>query len=221
MNCDTIGLGLTQPVYEYFHADNGVFTGRSITAGYVYRGSIPDLYGKFVFGDFIAGKVWTYHVDGPDTVIDDHTIPLGIPQQPFIVSFGRDVQGELYFVDYVGGKLYKIVPWIPPTIDCNGNFSEDSIDISREFSSDSNGNGIPDECEPCCDVAGDANGDGRANIADVTFIISRIFTGGAPPACNDAADANGDNTINIADVTYLIARIFAGGPAPVCGTTGI
>ncbi|MCH7878956.1 MAG: dockerin type I repeat-containing protein [candidate division Zixibacteria bacterium] len=71
----------------------------------------------------------------------------------------------------------------------------------------------------CCLLAGDANGDGRVNIADVTFIISRIFTGGAPPPCNDAADANGDNTNNIIDITYLIARIFADGPAPVCGST--
>ncbi len=73
----------------------------------------------------------------------------------------------------------------------------------------------------CCSLAGDADSNGRINIGDVTFFISRFFAGGAPPLCNDAADANGDNLINISDVTYMIARIFGGGPAPVCGSTGI
>ena len=72
----------------------------------------------------------------------------------------------------------------------------------------------------CCDLAGDADNSGTVNIADVTFLITRIFSGGAAPACNDEADADGSNAVNIADVTYLISRIFSGGPAPICGTTG-
>ncbi len=80
---------------------------------------------------------------------------------------------------------------------------------------------VPSLAGSCCSLAGDANGDGRVNIGDVTFIISRVFTAGPPFSCNDEADANGDNTNNIADITYLIARIFAAGPAPVCGATGI
>ncbi len=72
----------------------------------------------------------------------------------------------------------------------------------------------------CCDTPGDADNDGNFDIADITFGIARIFSGGVAPACQDAADANGDNVFNIADVTYGIARIFGGGSAPVCGTTG-
>lgn len=72
----------------------------------------------------------------------------------------------------------------------------------------------------CCATAGDANHDGGVNIADVTFLIARIFASGDAPVCNDEADANGDDTVNIADITFLIARIFAGGAAPVCGSTG-
>ncbi len=72
----------------------------------------------------------------------------------------------------------------------------------------------------CCNTAGDANNDGTSNIADVTYLIARIFAGGSAPPCADEGDANGDNSVNIADVTFLIARIFAGGAAPVCGTTG-
>ncbi len=66
-------------------------------------------------------------------------------------------------------------------------------------------------------VLGDANGDGNANIADVTFLINRIFSGGPGPNPNKTGDVNGDCSVNIADVTYMIARIFSGGPAPLIG----
>ncbi len=72
----------------------------------------------------------------------------------------------------------------------------------------------------CCQTAGDANKDGKSNIADITFLISFIFTGGSAPECRDQADANGDNKVNIADVTYLVSWIFTGGSWPECGTTG-
>lgn len=72
----------------------------------------------------------------------------------------------------------------------------------------------------CCDTPGDADNNGAVNIADVTYLIARIFSGGPAPGCQDEGDADGDNTITIGDVTHLIARIFSGGPAPICGTTG-
>lgn len=73
----------------------------------------------------------------------------------------------------------------------------------------------------CCANAGDANNDTRTNIADVTFLIARIFAGGLAPPCCEQGDANGDGRVNIADVTFLIARIFAGGAPPVCGPVGM
>lgn len=96
---------------------------------------------------------------------------------------------------------------------------------------DSDGDGIGDVCDECpnrpnpCQCcfdgnAGDANSDGSTNIADVSFIISRIFAGGQAPECHDRADADASGKVNIADVTFLIGRIFAGGPAPACGPTG-
>jgi len=75
--------------------------------------------------------------------------------------------------------------------------------------------------QTCCVVGGDADNDGGFNIADVTFSIARIFSGGLAPMCPEEADANADNTFNIADVTFSIARIFSGGPAPMCPNGGI
>ncbi len=88
---------------------------------------------------------------------------------------------------------------------------------------DIDADGILDACTGagCCLTPGDANNDNSTNIADVTFLITRIFDAGPAPICADQADATGDNSVNIADVTFLIARIFSDGAAPVCGTTGI
>ncbi len=68
----------------------------------------------------------------------------------------------------------------------------------------------------CCNTPGDANSDSSVNIADLDFIISRIFFSGPAPVCDNEADINGDRGINIADAAFLISRIFGGGPAPRC-----
>ncbi|MFQ5607862.1 MAG: hypothetical protein ACE5GA_07925, partial [Candidatus Zixiibacteriota bacterium] len=77
----------------------------------------------------------------------------------------------------------------------------------------------PVACVSCCQVAGNADGgiNGKVNIADITFLIGRIFAGGPASPCCEEGDADGSGRINIADVTFLIARIFAGGAAPICG----
>ncbi|MBN4076287.1 choice-of-anchor B family protein [Gemmatimonas aurantiaca] len=68
----------------------------------------------------------------------------------------------------------------------------------------------------CCDTPGDADNSSSITIADVTFLISHIFSGGLAPACAEEGDADNGGSITIGDVTYLIARIFSGGPAPTC-----
>ena len=111
--------------------------------------------------------------------------------------------------------------------DIKGDYNQDGMAdlLTGAIENNSQGTGAGKAylytCAPCCSLAGDANHDFSTNIADVTFLIGRIFSAGPPPFCADAADANGDNSVNIADATSLIARIFSGGAAPVCGTTGI
>ncbi len=90
------------PLLEYDHD-----AGQAITGGYVYRGaSIPALRGRYVFGDFVTGRLW--HV--PNTVTPTRTVTAA---QAFetglaLVSFAEDVAGELYVVGY-GGGLHRVV----------------------------------------------------------------------------------------------------------------
>lgn len=117
--------------------------------------------------------------------------------------------------------------YIPSPLDTVSNYAR--ITLSYDFpTTDHCGNPITGHCEPtidltilsclCCDVPGDANHDGTVTIADVTYNIARIFSGGPSSRCPFEADANSSGSLTIADVTYLIQHIFAGGPAPVCGS---
>jgi len=65
-------------------------------------------------------------------------------------------------------------------------------------------------------VAGDINGDNSFNIADFTYLLDYLFTGGPEPACYACGDMNGDGEINVADVNHAINALLFGGPLPVC-----
>ncbi|MBU8934988.1 MAG: dockerin type I repeat-containing protein [candidate division Zixibacteria bacterium] len=70
--------------------------------------------------------------------------------------------------------------------------------------------------DDCCEgIRGNVDGIGDVNIADLTYLVAYLFTGGPPPPCLEEADVNGDGEINIADLTYLVSYLFTGGPAPV------
>jgi len=89
------------PVWEYSHSD-----GVSITGGYVYRGpNLPDLYGKYIYGDFGTRKIWALTYDG----INPPTNKLLLTSSVSIASFGVDINNELYVVGY-NGIIYRFIP---------------------------------------------------------------------------------------------------------------
>src|SRR5258708_6507682 len=55
--CDQTGL--TLPVVEYGHD-----LGCSVTGGFVDRGSVPDLRGVYVYGDYCSGRIWGLRYEG-------------------------------------------------------------------------------------------------------------------------------------------------------------
>lgn len=94
---------LVDPVYEY-----GREEGISITGGYVYTGeTIPELKGKYVFGDFGTGRLWAI-----DLPADRRLVPakeaLSLGRWPIApASFGQDARGELYIADF-NGRVLKL-----------------------------------------------------------------------------------------------------------------
>jgi len=94
------------PIVEYKHNDdNGV----TIAGGYVYRGTaIPELVGTFLYADTYYGRFWalTYDAitgDPAPTVIAENT-------GYYPASFGQGHDGEVYFTDWNGGRLYRLDP---------------------------------------------------------------------------------------------------------------
>lgn len=88
---------LIDPVWEYHHD-----VGKSITGGLVYRGkSVPQLVGKYVYADYVSGRIWALEHDGLQTVANyTLTGPTGDTQP--VMSFGEDEAGEIYFTTPFG-----------------------------------------------------------------------------------------------------------------------
>lgn len=95
--------GLLRPVWEYDRSAGDV----SVTGGYVYRGlSIPDLHGRYVYGDFASGRIWALSTGEAGPAVNE--LLLDSPYQ--ISSFGVDREGELYALSYGSpGRLYRLI----------------------------------------------------------------------------------------------------------------
>jgi glucose/arabinose dehydrogenase len=89
--------------------------GQSITGGYVVREAGSALYGQYIFGDFVSGRIWSINGNGsPQTMANatDWTAMLDAGAAGAlgnIASFGEGAGGELYIVDY-GGKVVQVLP---------------------------------------------------------------------------------------------------------------
>ena len=89
------------PVAQYSHGD-----GCSVTGGYVYRGSNAALRGRYIYGDYCSGIIWSFK----------HRRAArrpGLRRERFkiesVTSFGEDNAGELYGVSH-GGTIYRLTP---------------------------------------------------------------------------------------------------------------
>lgn len=91
---------LIDPIAEYGHD-----VGQSITGGFVYRGTaIPSLVGRFVFGDFVSGRLWSVAQDAVPTL----RVSSGFDSGLQIASFAQERSGELLIVNY-SGTLHRLV----------------------------------------------------------------------------------------------------------------
>lgn len=98
-----------EPVYVYQHGQ-GPLEGLSVTGGYVYRGPIKSLQGRYIFADYQQPRIWSFVLkDGKATDLIDHSEEWK-PEGGFklISSFAEDNDGELYVI-CLSGELYKVV----------------------------------------------------------------------------------------------------------------
>jgi uncharacterized repeat protein (TIGR03806 family) len=94
--------GLSPPVYAYEHPGD---ENRSVTGGFVYRGAaMPELVGKYVFGDYSSGEIWQLERTDEAPQVD-----LLLRSGINISGFAEDRTGELYVLDYGGARVLKVV----------------------------------------------------------------------------------------------------------------
>ena len=102
--------GMVDPMLTYTRSFGG-----SITGGYVVRDATSELYGKYIFGDFVSGRIWTINGDGSFQSIagatDLTTILDGGSAGALssIASFGEGANGEIFIIDFAG-KVVQVVP---------------------------------------------------------------------------------------------------------------
>jgi glucose/arabinose dehydrogenase len=87
------------PVHTYDHGGGRC----SVTGGVVYRGSVRALRGRYLFGDYCSGDLWSFAAGTRDRP--------GVSRLPFggghPVSFGVDAAGEVYLAS-ADGEVWKI-----------------------------------------------------------------------------------------------------------------
>lgn len=90
--------GMIDPIAEYSHSEGGC----SVTGGHVYRGSMPEWNGIYLYGDYCTGIVWGLIRSG-----ETWQKQLLFDTDFNITSFGQDADGEIYLIDD-GGAVYLL-----------------------------------------------------------------------------------------------------------------
>lgn len=104
--------GITFPLIDYGRTDGG-----SVIGGYVYRGPQTGLQERYVFGDFVSGRVWTLDdADANGTWTRTEIANLGGFK---LTSFAEDAAGNLFAIT-VDGKVYRLDPGGPSASAADG-----------------------------------------------------------------------------------------------------
>ncbi|MBN1450744.1 MAG: PQQ-dependent sugar dehydrogenase [Anaerolineales bacterium] len=93
------GAQLVPPVVEYNHSE-----GCSVTGGYVYRGSMLEWNGIYLYGDYCSGTVWGLIRSNGGW--QAQVLFGGVGR---ITSFGQDMSGEVYLV-LDSGSILRLAP---------------------------------------------------------------------------------------------------------------
>ncbi|HCR71536.1 MAG TPA: glucose dehydrogenase [Anaerolineae bacterium] len=92
--------GLLLPAAEYSHSSP--YEGCSVTGGYVYRGSMPEWNGIYIYGDYCTGYVWGLFLSNGQFQ-NQRMFETGVT----ITSFGQGQNGEIYLASD-NGSVYTL-----------------------------------------------------------------------------------------------------------------
>ncbi len=96
-------LKLTYPVTEYSHTGGRC----SITGGFLYRGSMPEWQGIYLYGDYCSGEIWGMIRSTDPSSKTGWDSKVLFETGANITSFGQDPTGEVYFAGR-DGTIYQL-----------------------------------------------------------------------------------------------------------------
>jgi len=134
-NCDQTGL--TLPIDDRLHNGEAI----AIIGGFRYYGSeVPELFGYYIYGDYVTGNVWGFLYDG--ATVTQRQVLTSVPGLTNF-GFGQDEDGEVYVCNASLNDLSVLRPTIPsgpnafPTM-----LSDNSALLAAGLGQDQTANGI-------------------------------------------------------------------------------
>ncbi|NJL72538.1 MAG: hypothetical protein HC888_13715 [Candidatus Competibacteraceae bacterium] len=107
--CDRTGK--TSPIIQHRNGVDNEMT--AIIGGHVYHASeIPELYGMYLYADFIKDTIWGLRYDGTE-VSGARVVLSGIGTG--MRSLAQDASGEVYFLDYCCIRVLRVAEGEPVT----------------------------------------------------------------------------------------------------------
>jgi Glucose / Sorbosone dehydrogenase len=216
----------TYPVVQYGHGLAGqdqLIAGDAVSSGYVYRGSkIPQLYGKFLFGDISTGAI--YYADyaemlaaddgDPTTLAEIHSLDILWDDPNDTPDDGEQLYGTLTSSNAIRGPLHQIVeagyearggqdPDLPGGAATTGTFGRADIRIQVDNDGElyilSKSDGMIRAITGPEPLPGDYNYDGTVDAVD--YGVWKDSFGSSVPRLGLWADGNQDGVVDAADYT--------------------
>lgn len=92
---------ILKPVIEHAHSDF-----RSITGGWVSTTDrLPELKGAYIYGDYDTGRIWALRYENGKVVSNRELADTTLR----VVEFGQDEKGDVLAVDFMSGRIYRLV----------------------------------------------------------------------------------------------------------------
>jgi glucose/arabinose dehydrogenase len=114
--------GAIDPIFDYTHEPEEEFWGISVIGGYVYRGAITTLRGRYFFSDYLNARLFSLRWDGSDPLLFDGTNyteltdhgddPRFVPDVGTleeVSSLGEDGASNLYVMT-IPGDVFRLTP---------------------------------------------------------------------------------------------------------------
>jgi len=98
--CNPNDASFTFPILEYEHTDDAC----SITGGYVDRSKSNFMNGRYFYGDYCNGNIWSAKLVDDNWEVED--VMNG--SKLSISSFGQDTDGNVYVINLLG-DIYRLV----------------------------------------------------------------------------------------------------------------